>query len=173
MDNWDLQAKLRVLEREAGALPVLLALQGGAAWSSDVPGRDSGNSGNFQYYGQIILNTRVGERLALGAVPSYLYNVLLERSDPTEDLYWGFYSQLYLTDMFSVMGEVNLGENRGEFRHDAGAFGFELETGGHFFKVVLSNSVRLNPGQFLGGTDIPFESGEWRLGFAITRLLRF
>ena len=173
MDNWDLQAKLRVLEMEAGTLPVLLALQGGAAWSSDVPGRDSGDSGNFQYYGQIILNTRVGDRLALGAVPSYLYNVLLERSDRIGDLYWGFYSQLYLTDMFSVMGEVNLGENRGDLRHDAGAFGFELETGGHFFKIMLTNSVRLNPSQYLAGTDFPFESDEWRLGFAITRLLRF
>jgi hypothetical protein len=72
-----------------------------------------------------------------------------------------------------VNAEWNAGENRGELEHDAGAFGIELETGGHFFKVFLTNSVRLNPSQYLMGTDFPFESSEWRLGFAITRLLSF
>jgi len=173
MDNWDLQAKVRALELEAGPFPVLVALQGGAAWSSDVPERDSGDRGNFQYYGQLIVNTEIADRLALGVVPSYLYNVLLDRIDPVQDLYWGFYGQLFLTDIFSVLAEWTLGENRAELGHDAGSFGIELETGGHFFKVFLTNSVRLNPSQYLVGTDFAFEPEEWRLGFAITRLFRF
>jgi len=165
--------KVRALELEAGPLPVMVAVQGGAAWSSEVPARDSGDPGNFQYYGQLILNTAVTDRLALGFAPSYLYNVLLDRIDTVHDLYWGFYGQLLLTDILSVNAEWTVGENRAELEHDAGAFGLELETGGHFFKVFLSNSVRLNPSQYLVGTDLPFEPDEWRLGFAITRLLRF
>jgi hypothetical protein len=111
--------------------------------------------------------------LAVGAVPSYLYNVLLDSIDPVQDLYLGLYSQLYLTDVLSVMGEWNLGENRAELEYDAAALGLELETGGHFFKLFLTNSTRLNPSQYLVGTDSPFESSELRLGFSITRLLRF
>jgi hypothetical protein len=173
MNNWDLQAKLRVLEQQAGPLPLLLAVQGGVAWSSEVPERDSGDPGNFQYYGQLILNTLVADRLAVGIVPSYLYNVLLDRIDPVQDLFWGFHGQLFLTDIFSVAAEWSVGGNGAELEHDAGSFGLELETGGHFFKVFLTNSVRLNPSQFLVGTDLPFEPDEWRLGFAITRLLHF
>jgi hypothetical protein len=173
MNNWDLQAKLRVLEQQAGPLPLLLAVQGGVAWSSEVPERDSGDPGNFQYYGQLILNTLVADRLAVGIVPSYLYNVLLDRIDPVQDLFWGFHGQLFLTDIFSVAAECSVGGNGAELEHDAGSFGLELETGGHFFKVFLTNSVRLNPSQFLVGTDLPFEPDEWRLGFAITRLLHF
>lgn len=173
MDNLDLQVKVGGLEMAVGPVPLKVALQAGAAWSTDVPDRDAADDGNFQYYGQVVLNTRVADRLALGVVPSYLYNVLLDPVDPIQDLYWGFYGQLYLTRVLSLMGEVNLGENRGDLEHDTGAFGIELETGGHFFKIFLSNSVRLNPSQFLAGTDFPFEPGEWRLGFAITRLLRF
>jgi hypothetical protein len=173
MDNWDLQAKVRAMELEGDLLPLMVAVQGGASWSSEVPERDSGDSGNFQYYGQLILNTMVADRLALGFVPSYLYNVLLDRIDPVQDVYWSFYGQLFLTDVFSVNGEWTVGENRAELEHDTGSFGVELETGGHFFKVFLTNSVRLNPSQFLVGTDLPFEPDEWRLGFAITRLLRF
>ena len=173
MNNWDLRAKLRVLEMEAGPLPVLVAVQGGLAWSSEVPERDSGDPGNFQYYGQLILNTLVADRLAVGVVPSYLYNVLLDRIDPVQDLFWGFYGQLFLTEVFSLNAEWSVGGNGAELGHDAGAFGIELETGGHFFKVFLTNSVRLNPSQYLVGTDLAFEPDEWRLGFAITRLLHF
>lgn len=172
MDNLDLQAKVRVFESEASPLPVMIALQGGAAWNSDVPERDSGDPGNFQYYAQLIVNTEVADRLALGVVPSYLYNVLLDRIDPVQDLFFGFYGQLFLNDILSVNGEWNLGESRGDFEYDAGAVGLELETGGHFFKVFLTNSVRLNPSQYLVGTEFAFEPEEWRLGFAITRLLR-
>ncbi|MBT8395915.1 MAG: hypothetical protein HKO65_07660 [Gemmatimonadetes bacterium] len=173
MDNWDLRAKLKVLEHGDGPFPLMAAIQGGVSWSSDVPERDSGDPGNFQYYGQLIVNTLVAERLAVGVVPSYLYNVLLDRIDPVQDLFWGFYGQLYLTDVVSVNAEWALGGNGAELDHDAGSFGIELETGGHFFKVFLTNSVRLNPTQFLVGTDFAFEPDEWRLGFAITRLLRF
>lgn len=173
MDNWDLQAKVRALDLDLGPLPILVALQGGAAWSTEVPERDASDKGNFQYYGQLILNTSVADRLALGVVPSYLYNVLLDEIDPVQDLYWGFYGQLFLTDVLSLNAEWNLGENRAELSNDAGSFGLELETGGHFFKVFLTNSVRINPSQFLVGTDFAFEPDALRLGFAITRLLRF
>ena len=173
MDNWDLQTKFRALDLEVGPVPLLVALQGGAAWSSDVPERDSGDKGNFQYYGQLILNTSVADRVALGVVPSYLYNALLDEVDPVQDIYWGFYGQLFLSDILSLNAEWNLGENRADLSNDSGSFGLELETGGHFFKVFLTNSVRLNPSQFLVGTDLAFEPGAWRLGFAITRLLRF
>jgi hypothetical protein len=173
MDNWDLQLKVRVLELDLGSVPVLVAAQGGVGWSSEVPERDSGDEGNFQYYGQVVVNTLLAERFAVGIVPSYLYNVLLDRVDPVDDLFLGFYGQLFLTDVFSINGELNIGDNGVDLTHNPGSFGIELETGGHFFKVFLTNSVRLNPSQFLVGTDFPFESDEWRLGFSITRLLRF
>jgi len=173
MDNWDLQVKVRTWERDEGPLPISVSLQGGAAWSSDVPDRDSGDPGNFQYYAQLILNTRVADRLALGVVPSYVYNVLLDRVDPVQDIFWGLYGQVYLTNYLSVLGEWNSGENGAELQYQPGSFGIELGTGGHFFKVFLTNSLRLNPTQFLVGTDFPFNGDELRLGFSITRLFRF
>jgi hypothetical protein len=172
-DNWDLQAKLRALELMAGSAPVLVALQAGAAWSTEVPDRDSADNGNFQYYAQLIVNTVLADRLAVGVVPSYLYNVLLEETDPLRDLYWGLYAQLYLSDVFSINAEWNLGASQAELEHDPGALGIELETGGHFFKIFVTNSTRLNPSQYLAGTDLSFDTDQWRLGFAITRLLRF
>jgi len=172
-DNWDVQAKIRALANDDGPLPLLVALQGGLAWSTEVPGKEEQDGGKTQYYAQLVVNTLLADRVALGIVPSYLYNVLLDDIDPETDLYWGLYGQLFLTDVLSFNAEWNLGENRGELGHDPGALGIELETGGHFFKIFLTNSVRLNPSQYLAGTEFPFDPDEWRLGFAITRILRF
>ena len=71
------------------------------------------------------------------------------------------------------MTEWNLSQSTETLEHDAVTFGFELETGGHFFKLLLTNSTRMNPAQFLGGTPNEFKPKEWRLGFNITRLARF
>jgi hypothetical protein len=172
-DNWDLRAKVRALAIDQGPIPLLLAFQGGVAWSNELLDQDRGDNGKVQYYGQLVMNTLVADRLALGIVPSYLYNVLLDETDPVSELYWGLYGQLYLSNILSVNAEWNLGPAHGEFDHDPGAVGIELETGGHFFKIFVTNSVRLNPSQYLAGTEFPFDSDQWRLGFAITRLLRF
>ena len=52
-----------------------------------------------------------------------------------------------------------------------GEAGIELETGGHFFKIFVSNNVEINYSQFLAGADKKFNKEGVRLGFMITRLL--
>ena len=72
------------------------------------------------------------------------------------------------------MGEWILSEARGDdLTHDGGTFGIELRTRGHFFKIVVTNQSRMNPTQFLGGTNKAFRPDEWRFGFNLTRLLPF
>jgi hypothetical protein len=51
------------------------------------------------------------------------------------------------------------------------AFGIELETGGHFFKLFVTNNVNINTAQYLAGADKKFGKESIRLGFLITRLL--
>ena len=50
------------------------------------------------------------------------------------------------------------------------SFGIEMETGSHFFKLVLTNTTRMNLTQFLGGTPHPLDPDAWRVGFNVTRL---
>jgi hypothetical protein len=138
-----------------------------------VPDRESTDPNNRQFYGQLILNALVADRLALGVIPSYLHNVILNELDPVNTLLLGVNGQLFLTDVLSVVGEWRFGYDRFDTPNDPGAFGLELETGGHFFKLFLTNSLRTNPSQFLVGSEYAFDPEEWRLGFAITRLLRF
>ena len=173
--NVDLQAKYKLLHLRNSPLPVLAALQGGVSWSTNAYNRFErarGNSRNFQYYSQAIANTMIRKRFALGAVPSYLYNSDIYSSKTQSLFALGMYAQCYITKIFSVLAEwTPKVSGDAAAGHEPAAFGFELETGGHFFKIIATNSVSLNPSQYLAGTEYAFAAEEWRLGFLITRLL--
>ncbi len=172
-DNYDFNLKLRVLEHASDALPVMVAVSGGLGWNTQVGDRDKTDSRNLQYYGELILNTMLGERVGIGLVPWVLRNPDVEAETASTTAGVGIHGQVYLGEQFSVLGEWNVSESVAGMSHDAGTLGIELETGGHFFKIVVTNSLRLNPSQFLVGAEDPFEPDQWRLGFNITRLLTF
>jgi hypothetical protein len=172
-DNLDFWAKYKAIQIQSESFPVLIGVRGGVAWNTDVPGHSAGESKNFQYYAQLIFNTLYDKRLGIGIVPSYLCNSYIFYGDNQYSFTIGGNLQFYLTRVLSLLFEFNSTVTGFRTIHNPVAFGFELETGGHFFKILLTNSASLNPSQFLAGADLPFNGGEWRLGFNITRLLTF
>jgi hypothetical protein len=171
--NVDLRAKYKFLELK-GTMPVMRAVQGGAGWNSNYETPDGGggfDGEQMQYYAEVVFNTMVGKRLGLGIVPSYVSNSdLFDPSDP-DTFAVGGYDQYYIAKSFSALVEMNCPVSGYDRGHDAVAVALELETGGHFFKLMVTNSVFLNPSTYLAGSDFPFADDEWRFGFIITRLL--
>lgn len=175
--NVDLRLKYRFLEWK-GKVPVMAAAQAGAGWNSilaehqqEPEARSSVNAYQMQYYAGIVFNTMLGERLGLGLVPSYVTNSdLFDPSDP-DTVAVGGYLRVRLTRSISAMAEINHAFSGFDRGHDPVAAGLELETGGHFFKIMVTNSMYLNPSTYLAGSEYPFADDEWRLGFIITRLL--
>jgi hypothetical protein len=172
-DNVDLNLKYRALESGKSPLPVLVSIQAGTGWNTRVPGLSSSDSRSFQYYARVIINTMIRKKVGLGLAPTYLYNTDV-RSENTDDIVaLGVYGQYYLSRLFSVLVEWNPVFGRADNRHNPVSYGMELGTGGHFFKILASNSTRLNPSQYTAGSDDPAGGRYWHLGFNITRLLRF
>ena len=177
-DNIDLWTKLKILQIRMDVMPILVSAKFGGAWNTQMPpeiyDRDKTNKRNFQGFGQLVINTLIAKKLGLGLVPSYVYNSDIRFSDKTKDTFTlGNYMQYYVSHMFSLMIEWNPKISGYLNKYNALSFGFELETGGHFFKVFLTNNYALNTAQFLSGSDLPVDNNDWRLGFGITRLLKF
>ena len=171
-DNVDLWLKYNAVQIPGKLLPFVIALRGGAAWNTDVSDRADGDSKNFQYYGQLIINTMLYKRLGIGIVPSYLDNSYILTNDRQYSFTLGTNLQYYFTPLFNVLFEWNPTVTGFRMRNNPVAFGIELETGGHFFKIILTNSIYMNPSQYLAGSLQSFNNGEWHIGFNITRLLR-
>lgn len=168
-DNLDLNFRGRLWERGHDRFPFLLGAQVGAAWNGELPDV-SPEPDPWQFYAMVILDQGLGERVGIGLVPAYLRNPDVFAESPENAYSLGVHGQVYLSDDWSLLGEWNFSDAWNERLYDWGAFGVELEAGGHFFKLVVTNATSTNPSQFLAGTPFKFEPEEWRLGFNITRM---
>ncbi|UCE24721.1 MAG: hypothetical protein JSU74_01335 [Candidatus Zixiibacteriota bacterium] len=172
-DNVDLSIKGRVFELASSSLPVLVGVQAGTGWNTEVLGLSDTDSRAFQFYFRAMINTMFAKRLALGLVPAYLYNTNVRSADTEEIITLGVIAQYYVSPLLSLMAEWDPSLGGDDYLHDPVSWGIELETGGHFFKLAVSNSTRLNPSQYIAGSDDPAGGRYWHLGFSITRLLKF
>ena len=184
LDNLDLQVKYRVWQRQDDALPLALAINGGLAWSTDLPAivdRGRLEADNFQYYAQLVANTLLLDgRLGIGLMPSYLYNSAIFSVDPQYTLTLGTYGQFHLNDAWGVWAEYSpvLAGYQGVLipgevgrSHDSLSLGLSIETGGHIFYIFTTNNTRLNPALYLVGAADEMAFGNMRVAFGITRYL--
>jgi len=172
-DNLELNARATFFDAGREGLRVKVGAMAGMAWNTDPFEIEGAEDNEAQYYTQIILNLGLGERFAVGVLPTYLRNPRIRDTEVADALVLGLHAQAWISGPFSVIGEWIVSEGRTDLEYDSGTLGVEIETRGHFFKLVVTNQDRMNPTQVLGGTARPFSADDLRLGFNITRLLPF
>lgn len=173
-DNLEFNVKARLAEGGRASVPWMVAVAGGVAVNTEAPVGAEDNEA--QAYAQLLVNALFGGRLAVGAAPTLLRNPVLRSTAVETDFALGLHGQLYASEQVSFLAEWIMTPEHdpaADLEHDGATFGIELETGGHFFKILLTNQVRMNPTQFLAGAAAPVAMDEWRVGFNITRLLSF
>ena len=194
MDNLELNARIAGLAIDVATGPVEFAAQAGVAWNLQtdtvdghgghlhriLPGGNAGGgrddetaeANEMQAYAQVIANAMFGGRFALGVVPTLLWNPRIQDHDAETTLSVGVNGQLYLDRTWSLVGEWIVSQAREGQEYDSGSFGAEIRTGGHFFKLLITNQHQMNPTQTLAGAADDFlDPGKWRFGFNIERRL--
>ncbi len=169
--NVDLRARYVPLKTRTDIAPVAVAVQGGMAWNTNVFGRIDGHHKNYQFYGQAIFNTLIEEKLGIGVVPSFLYNGDFLSEENYNSVALSVYAQYYFLRRFSVLAEWTGVVDGFERDYDCVSIGVEIQTAGHFFKILVTNSLTQNPSHYLAGANQPFTWDDIRLGFNTTRLL--
>ena len=197
MDNLELNARFAGLALTAATVPVEFAVQSGVAWNlqdeagDDHEGHqhqvagdrgdnfdnrddDAADANEMQAYAQVIANAMLADRLALGVVPTLLWNPRIQDHDAEAAVSVGVNGQLYLDHRWSLFGEWIFSQAREDQEYDSGSFGVEIRTRGHFFKLVVTNQHQMNPTHTLAGAADDFlDPDSWRLGFNIQRTVRF
>ncbi len=169
--NLDLQYKWKFLQIRNDVLPVTVAFNGGVAYNGKTISELSDDSRLFQYFAHILINTMYDKKLAFGLAPGFLQNSHIYCKCQENTFALGTYAAYYIDDMWTLVAEYNPTLNGWRDKYDSFALGFELETGGHFFKFLLGNNTASNLVHYMSGAQHSFESGDWHFGFNITRNL--
>lgn len=166
--NIDLQAKYRLYTNNNDIAPLSVSVMGAGAYVGK-PTVEDGEE--FQFYGFLIFNTMLFDKLGLGFTPGYLYNSHIYCDDSESSVTLGAYAQFFFDEYLSIAIEANPTLTGWRQFYDSYTVGLELETGGHFFKVSVGNNIMANLSQFMAGAGDSFDSGDIHLGFQIQRTL--
>lgn len=171
LGNIDLNLKYRILEIEHDIFPTVIAINTGIAYNAKAKPEPEDKSKMLQYFGHIIINTRIAEKLGIGIAPAMLINSNMYYPENINTFTLGAYIQYYFNKRWSIFAETTPTINGWRKDYDTYNLGLELNTGGHFFKVIFGNNVFTNTSTIMYGAPTKFESGDLHFGFMISRNL--
>ncbi len=173
-------AKFTLLRQSSGErlMPVSVSLFSAAAvksvrWAD--PSRTNYFSSRLSYVGQILIARKINQGLSLQLTPSYVHRNLVETEiDPNDLFALGAGGRLKLTKRISLNAEYYYLANPKTYMsqqvYDPLSVGFDIETGGHVFQLIFTNSVAMIEKGFIGETTGSWLKGDIHFGFNISRV---
>ncbi len=171
--------KYRLFEQKSGAttFPLAVTALAGAAYRFS-PERNKDVSDEFQnsdrvsYTAQLLIARKISTALSLQLMPTLVHKNYAEPDIEVNDQFaLGFGGRLKLTRSFALTTEYYHNFNFTEdspFYNSLG-FGMDIETGGHVFQLILTNSAGLTERAFVTETRDDFFDGDIHFGFNVTR----
>jgi len=178
--TYDGYIKYRVLSQAGGERKIPLSISALLAsavdteqWAND--GSAHKASDRRSYVVQILIARKFTERFSLQLMPTYLRRNLVAQADQNKNLpSIGAGGRLKLSKRSALTFEyyANRPSSLGSNFYNPIAIGYDIDTGGHIFQIMLTNSMGLIESQFLGQTATNFFQGPrgMRIGFTFSRV---
>lgn len=120
----------------------------------------------------VLVARKINSNLSLQLTPIFVHrNAVIQAIENNDDLALGFGGRYKITRSVAFSGEyyyrLNAKSNSPNF--DSVGFGVDIETGGHVFQLVFTNSAGMFERAFITETAGDFFSGDIHFGFNITR----
>jgi len=138
------------------------------------PERDNLFSSRLTYSYQAIAARKFG-KFTLQLTPTLVHRNLVHLSGDYNDiLALGVGGRYKLTNRIALTGEYYLVNHPRTVLttqlYNPFSLGFDIETGGHVFQIMLTNSLGMREGTFIGNTNGRWAKGDIHLGFNISRV---
>ncbi|KGE84936.1 MAG: DUF5777 family beta-barrel protein [Phaeodactylibacter xiamenensis] len=165
-----------------GGSPVSLTFWGVAALSTaeripdnpDIIRNFSNFSHRMGYHGQLMIASRLSDRIALQVTPGYTHRNVVPFEDENGLFSLGVGTRLQISRVFGVIADVTLPFS--DYRTTDNGFypalglGLEIDSGGHLFQLNFTNATGIMETDFIPYTTSNWLDGEFRFGFTISRL---
>ena len=129
-------------------------------------------SSRLSYAYQVILARKFNKNLSLQLTPTLVHRNLVATPEESNDIFaLGFGGRYKVSRRLALTLEYfyQFNNNTEQVNYDALGVGLEIETGGHVFQIVFSNSRAMIEKSFITETTGNFFDGDIHLGFNITR----
>lgn len=179
--TFDGYLKMKIARQQSGAknFPVTIDLFSSVAVSTlrtDQTEPPVYFSSRLFFTHQILIARKFGNAVSVQLSPSYVHRNLVETTKDQNDVYaLGVSGRVKVTNRMSINAEYFYqfpGYNK-TVTYDAVAVGIDLETGGHVFQILMTNSKGMIDPYFIADTNGDISKGEIYLGFNISRVFSF
>lgn len=130
----------------------------------------------FSYTAQLLIARKFSQRFSLQLVPTFIhYNMVQGADDQNNAFALCAGGRMKITKRMAVTAEYNylfpgqLVSPLDPRRTNSLSFGWDLETGGHVFQLVFTNSQSMIESQYIGQTSGSWGKGYIYFGFNISR----
>jgi len=180
LKTYDGFIKLRLLRQTAGSnnIPVFLSYMGSTEvitnkWTN--PDRDNQFSSRLAYVHQLLIARKFNKNLSLQLSPTLVHKNLTPTANDHNDLFaLGGGGRYKVSNRIAITAEYFYAFRSGEVSVDypnSLSLGVDIETGGHVFQLMLTNSQAMREGGFIWGEN----NGNWsdggiHFGFNVSRV---
>jgi hypothetical protein len=173
--------KFSILRQSSGAreMPVSLSLFSSVALTSlkwTDPARTNYFSSRLSYTAQVLIARKFNQVFSFQLTPGIVHRNLVATEFDPNDLYaLGAGGRLKLTKRISFNAEyyylVNANKKYMSLPvYSPLSLGFDVETGGHVFQIIFTNSLAMIEKGFIGETTGQWKHGDIHIGFNISRV---
>lgn len=130
----------------------------------------------FAYVGQALIARKITPAFSLQIMPTYVHkNAVNQAIEDNDQIALGVGGRIKITKSVAFTGEyyyrLNVLENNPYF--NTAGLGIDIETGGHVFQIVVTNTRNLTERAFITETPGDIGAGDIHLGFNVTRTFQF
>lgn len=172
--------KLSPLRQSKGArnMPVSVSLFASTAMTSVKwadPERTNYFSSRLSYAFQVLVARKFNQRFSAQITPSLVHkNLVPTELDPNDIFALGFGGRIKLTNRISFNAEYYYVFKNNDYLsepiYNPLSIGFDIETGGHVFQLIFTNSVAMIEKGFITETNGKWGNGDIHFGFNISRV---
>lgn len=176
--TWDSYIRYKVFRQSKGEknMPVSVTAFGIAGVKTSPQSQDATYdiqfSDRLSYVGQLLIARKINAGLSLQLMPSFVHKNTVDKTIENNDqVALGFGGRLKVSRSVALTTEYyyRFAVPDGNPYYNPIGFGIDIETGGHVFQLVMTNSRGLTERAFLTETSGNFFNGDIHLGFNVTR----
>lgn len=171
--------RFKALRQSKAGMPISLTAFGIMAVKTSPKDENAGYDITFQdrksYTAQLLIARKFTPALSLQLMPSYVHKNTVDQSiEDNDQIALGVGGRIKVSRSVALTTEYyyrfNVHDNNPYY--NSIGFGVDIETGGHVFQIVITNSRGLTERAFITETTGEFFDGDIHLGFNITRIFQ-